>query len=569
VITGAEIFTDVPTSEPAATEKGGKRDSQATTIVNLARNSCELWHTPAGDAYAAIKTNGHCEHYPLGSRAARDYLSRLFYEDHKKAPNSSALQDAINTLSGIARFDGPVHQAHVRVAQHEDRFYLDLGDAAWRAVEITAASWRVVSHPPVRFRRPRGLLPLPVPIPGGSIAELRPFLNVANDGDFVLLTMWGLATFRPSGPYPILIFMAEQGSAKTTTTRILRRLVDPNESDVRRPPRNTEDLMIAATNGHVVVFDNLSRLSDELSDNLSVLATGGGFAVRQLYTNYEEAIFNESKPIILNGISQVATRGDLLDRAIVVTLPPIPDDRRKDEATFWRDFEMAHPRILAAFLDAVVVGLQRLPHVHLPQKPRMADFALWGVATEPACPWLKPAFLDLYASNRRDAIEATLDGDHLVDAIKLLAPWEGTASDLLRAVNTKLPESVTKQKDWFSRPRQVSDALRRLAPGLRRIGISVELDKKRTPDRKRDRLIQITRFDSSDSSGSSTGSNLLAESADALRTNADAGAGSSASSSAQNPNIYRPKDAADAADANEPTSSSWCQPSLGGVDGKF
>jgi hypothetical protein len=478
-------------------------------------------------------------------------MSRLYYNDEEKAPNTAALKDAINTLSGIARFDSDVHDVHVRVASHDNRFYLDLGDPAWRAVEIGADGWRVVDQPPVRFRRPRGLLSLPVPVRGGSIKELRPFLNIANDGDFVLLTMWGLATFRPHGPCPILIFMAEQGSAKTTTTRVMRRLVDPNESDVRRPPRNTEDLMIAATNGHVVAYDNLSRLSDELSDNLSVLATGGGFAVRQLYTNNEEAIFHASRPIILNGISQVATRGDLLDRAIVITLPPIPDNLRKDEGTFWRDFDAAHPRILGAFLDAVVVGLRRLPDVRLERKPRMADFALWGVATEPACPWSEPMFFKLYAANRQNAIEATLDGDHVVEVLKLLTlPWSGTASELLDILTAKLPVNITSRKDWYTKPRQVSDALRRLAPGLRRIGIDVAFSKQ---GHDRTRLIQIARFDSSASSASSAGPDSLPESADGVRTNADAGPDSSAGSSAQNTNIYGLTDAADAADATKHT----------------
>ena len=101
--------------------------------------------------------------------------------------------------------------------------------------------------------------------------------------------------------------------------------------------------MIAATNGHVVAFDNLSRLPGDLSDNLAVLATGGGFAVRQLYTNREEVIFQAQRPIILNGIGQVATRGDLLDRAVVVTMPPIPDELRKDEATFLAGVRLGPP----------------------------------------------------------------------------------------------------------------------------------------------------------------------------------------------------------------------------------
>ena len=196
--------------------------------------------------------------------------------------------------------------------------------------------------------------------------ELRRFINVGSETDFCLMATWLIQALRPRGPYPILVLVAGQGAAKTTTARSLRRLCDPSESDVRRPPRNTEDLMIAATNGHIVNFDNLSRLSPELSDNLAVLATGGGFSVRQLYTNNEEMIFDAQHPIILNGMSQVATRGDLLDRAVVITLPPIADAARKDEATFWQEFDQAQPRMLGALLDAVVCGLgRRSPYFRL------------------------------------------------------------------------------------------------------------------------------------------------------------------------------------------------------------
>jgi hypothetical protein len=243
------------------------KESQATSIVRLAAAAgVELWHTPAGEGYISVPVAHHLEHYPLTGRACRDYLTRLYYRDVRRAPNAAALQDAIATLSGMARFDGPQHEVYVRVAAWESRIYLDLCDPEWRVVQIGEDGWAVVTDPPVRFRRPQGVVALPVPGPHGSIADLHRFLNVENDDDFVLVVTWLLAAFRARGPYPILAVMAEQGAAKTTTTRVLRRLVDPNESDVRRPPRNTEDLMIAATNSHVVAFDNLSRLPDELSD---------------------------------------------------------------------------------------------------------------------------------------------------------------------------------------------------------------------------------------------------------------------------------------------------------------
>jgi hypothetical protein len=70
-------------------------------------------------------------------------------------------------------------------------------------------------------------------------------------------------------------------------------------------------------------FDNLSGLPVWLSDALCRLASGGGFAVRQLYTDDEEVLFQAARPILLNGIEEVISRPDLGDRAIFLTLAPI------------------------------------------------------------------------------------------------------------------------------------------------------------------------------------------------------------------------------------------------------
>lgn len=42
------------------------------------------------------------------------------------------------------------------------------------------------------------------------------------------------------------------------------------------------------------------------------------------------------------------------------------------------------PRILGVLLDAVSYGLRTVGHVQLDALPRMADFALWITACEPA-----------------------------------------------------------------------------------------------------------------------------------------------------------------------------------------
>jgi hypothetical protein len=100
----------------------------------------------------------------------------------------------------------------------------------------------------------------------------------------------------PSGLYPLLATSGEQGSAKTVLSKILKALVDPNVAPARALPREERELMIAANNGYLLAFDNLSSLPTWLSDALCRLASGGSFAVRQLYTGHDEVLFQAFRP---------------------------------------------------------------------------------------------------------------------------------------------------------------------------------------------------------------------------------------------------------------------------------
>jgi hypothetical protein len=297
-------------------ETGGRGPTQADILINLAQ-SAELFHAPDGTGFADLDINGHRETWPIRTKGFRRWLARRFFKATQGAPSSEALQSALNVIEAKAHFDAPQRIVHIRVGGLDERLYLDLGDATWRAVEIDATGWRVIENPPVRFRRAAGMQPLLVPVAGGSIEVLRSFLNVQSDNDFVLAVAWALAGLRNRGPYPVLALSGEQGSAKSTFSAILRALLDPNTAPLRALPREDRDLFIAASNGHVLAFDNVSGLPTWISDTLCRLATGGGFAVRQLYTDVDEVLFDATRPMILNGIEEIVTRPDLADRARV------------------------------------------------------------------------------------------------------------------------------------------------------------------------------------------------------------------------------------------------------------
>jgi hypothetical protein len=269
--------------------------------------------------------------------------------------------------------------------------------------------------------------PLPMPIKNGSVEDLKSFLNVGGAG-FELVAFWLLAALRDRGPYPILVVSGEQGSAKSTFTTILRSLVDPNTAPLRALPREDRDLFIAANNGHLLAFDNISGLPHWISDTLCRLATGGGFAVRQMYSDDDEVLFDACRPVILNGIEDIVTRPDLADRAIFLTLEPIPEENRKPEDKLWADFEAVRPKIFGALLDAMVIGLNKLPETRLPKLPRMADFALWATACETAM-WRPGTFWNAYCENQDIAAEGVLDADLVADTLRALVAdrteWTG------------------------------------------------------------------------------------------------------------------------------------------------
>jgi hypothetical protein len=477
-----------------------EEETQSEILIRLAGDA-DFFHDPGQRAYAlvpveekketiTVMVEGHIEEHEIpgvpehielhgvNSGGFRMWLKRLFYLEQEKPPGAQALQDALGILEARAVIDGPEEPVFLRVAGVGDRIYLDLCDSAWRVVEITAGSWRILELSPARFRRPSGLRPLPSPERGGSINDLKNYIN-CEPGEFVLIVASLAAALRPMGPYPLPILIGEPGTAKTTVARVLRRLIDPHKMPLRGQPKDERDLMVAAHNNWVVGLDNLSVLWDWASDGLCRLATGGGFGSRTLYTDDDETVLDAMRPVILTGIGDFVRREDLIDRGIFLHLPRIPAEKRRTESRFWAEFDEAHPKLLGALLDVVAGGLRELPSVPETNLPRMADFARFGEAVSRALGKPPGDFLKTYGENRQGAAETALEDSPVASAIRRLIEtgslrWEGTPRDLLDELTEIVGEKVAGSKRWPQSPRGMSGAVRRLAPLLRQSGINVD-----------------------------------------------------------------------------------------------
>jgi len=451
------------------------------------------------EPYATVSVNGHFETHALNSRAFRDYLNGLYYDENGCAANKDGISQAIDNLRAIARKNGE-KSVFVRIARVNDTIYVDLCNPEYEVVRITGEGWAVVKEPSVRFIRGTGAEPLPKPERTGTgFDDLKKLMNCKADEDFCMLTGFLIGCFSFGNPYPILCLQGEARSGKSTKTKMIKRLTDPNKADLRALPKEMRDLMISAKHNHTLAYDNLSGMSQWLSDSFCRLSTGGGFAVRAHYSDADEIIFDAKRPVILNGIEDIAQKTDLADRSISVTLDHMKEDTRLEEGVMWAEFDRMTPGILGAVFDAVSESLKNLNKTVLTEKNvRMLDFAKWIIAAEPVLPFESGFFMKAYAGNRASLVESTLQNDIVADTIlqfmekREFEEWKGTASELLTELRNITVEGLPKKPNGFS------GHLRRVLPFLREVGIRVTIPQsKERLDGRVVRVICITQFKTS------------------------------------------------------------------------
>lgn len=451
-------------------------DSALDELVALARAQCQLHHDADRNAVAVIPMPSRREVWRVYSSGFEDWLRAAYWRAKEMGVPETTMKSALATLAAAGINDGDEIAVHVRAAGCDDGYVIDLADEHWQAIHVTPQGWRVVNESPVYFTRTPSMRPLPMPVTHGDVGLLWQHTNIPAHSRVMVLA-WLLDCFRPDTPFPVLELVGEQGSAKSTTQSVLRSLIDPNKVMLRGRPKTVEDVFVAAANNWLVSYENLSGLTPEQQDAFCTLATGGGFASRQLYTNGEEHVMETKRPVVLNGIAVVATRPDLIDRVIHVNLPTIAAEVRRDDADTHADWERDQPTVFAGLLDLFSAALAILPTVKLTQKQRMADYERLGEAVARALGFAPGEFQQQYAELVRAGIDRALESNAVAQALdKYIADrilpinWQGTAGQLYDLLGT---HSIPDRSSWPRSPKGLSDQLRRIAPAYRAKGIDI------------------------------------------------------------------------------------------------
>lgn len=438
----------------------------------------------AGTPYATVNDGMGFDTFALSSAKAESYIRKAVRDTIGARVPKQWMPDILDELRFVAETDpAAIVDVHTRTAPATDGgVYIDLCNPERQVLKVSAAGYSVFDYSDDQplFQRFKGMTQLPNPFEvAPDLDQLREFINLDSDDAWYLVLAFILYCFRPGGPYIILMVSGTAGSSKSTFSRVLRSLIDPSTVSTQAAPRNAADLMITASNSHMLVLDNMRELTNEMSDAFCRLATGGGMRTRALFTNTDETLFYAVKPCILNGIGDIASQPDLLSRSVQVELPIIKV--RRTEAEFNASFTAAQAGIFAGLMEALSKTLAEVDNVDEPANVRMADFFKWGIAVERAMGWKLDSFKDAYARNQRDQMKNLLSENALAQVLmQYVQEFESnevrkksTPTELLDQLERLANDAQRCSKGWPDSPHGLSKRLKRIEPALRACGIGL------------------------------------------------------------------------------------------------
>ena len=481
-------------------EKEGEepKRSYADIVIEQALSYNDVFfHNSVEETFVAVDKDKFYEVYRLEDKKYQMLIRKRFYDELGKAISKDNISQAIGVLEAKALYEGDELEVYKRCAEVDGVTYYDLCNKESTIIRIDENGWSIDESKQILFIRKNNMSEQVMPEYYEELLELLDkHFRFKSEEDRILHAVSLVTRLISDIPHPIEVIHGEKGASKTTTMRKNRSLIDPSPRDVISIPKAIQDLAITISNNYMPCFDNLDNISSDKSDLFCIASTGGGYSKRKLYSNDDESIVSFKSRITLNGINVIATKADLLDRCIVLTLDRIPEDERKEERLVWDSFNKDKPMILGAMFDVLSKAKRIYKTVNLTKLGRMADFTRWGYAVAEACGIGGEKFLEAYLNNQRKANQEAVDSSPIVTAlIKYMnenKSFTGTVSQLLLCLNQIAEDEQIDitSKLWAKEPNVLSRRLNEMKSNLELEGIYYDVSQK-----NHGRVIDIVKID--------------------------------------------------------------------------
>lgn len=473
-----------------------------------------------GETYVSQIIDGVLVTTKIESIQTQQLIRRILNECGITGRKEDKIQDVIEEMKTRAVLSKTRKKVYIRYGfDSKNRISLDLCDGKGTVIIIENGDFTITTDHDVTFLRPTKQLPLPTPVRSEDFMErLSVFLNLEKSGDIILLVVLLIKICIPnSGANPFLLLMGNQGTGKTTLSKFLKGIIDPSSPMACAPPRDERELIAMLSWGFLVLLDNLSGMNHLMADNFCRIATGGGFSQRALFKDDELKSYIADNRFILNGIEEVSSRPDFLERAITIRLKIIVGGH-KSENELNEEFKKQLPYLLGGFLLLLARVVEILPQITRTGLPRMTEYARVGIALEKVLNLPEGTFLSAYEANLGEKSQDSFWNDEVCVAIhKCLIPISSPFPEMfsveekeeLKGSALEIRDRLFERKKNtpFSRfsGRKFSSYLDRITPLLEKNGITVE----RLPRASKVRGIVIKRKSKAVNKQEETGSDLL------------------------------------------------------------
>lgn len=466
-----------------------EKKNDLANIVETLQEKCELsvFMSTDGRKFQSTFYQGVRRLYPLASHHATSALAKAYNVCFFDFPSQAILKQIKDYLALEASGRNVKKSVYIRVAKIKKGVEIALGNSHGEFIRIMEDGYEVVSQPKARFYHPEYMQALTRPEevsdPKEGLELLGEIINV-NKASLNLVSMFMLKTMVPSAEHPILVFQGEEGSGKGLATQVVRSLLDPYVGNHTNFPTTVKELHNIALNNYLLCFDNFTPpMKPVMADALCRLSTGGGITMKIGRAESELATYNLCRPIIINGIGNLITRGDLLDRCIVINLKPLAETWRGKKERLEK-FEKSKGRILGSMCLAVSEGLKNIHNVKLDKSTRMDDFLKWSVAAGAAFGWKPKHVQSAYERNRQNAKLSLAESEPIIEA---LVAFMGNKSDSKQLLVNELLDELTKylkcsplkylleRSNWPKLPNLFSGRLSLAIPLLRAQGVEVTM----------------------------------------------------------------------------------------------
>ncbi|CAM3474092.1 hypothetical protein [Parendozoicomonas haliclonae] len=463
-------------------------------IFELAKAKCDFYKTEDGRAFVSYYSSPTVqEHWPISSKEFQYTLRYWYFSNYKKMAKQESLKEVCQTLAGLALFEGDTRQVYIRTAFVDGKWYIDLCNDKWQVVEITAEGWRILDQSPVPFIRAKTMKAFPTPVRGGDINELWRFVNIPKNCQLLVLG-WIVDALRQDTQKPVLELLGDHGSGKSHLTEMVRSLTDPSTAPLRNLPDSEQAFFVSCQYTWVVTIENRSDLSGREQDLLCQVSTGSAYVKRTSHSDADETVLQALRPQIINGITAMATRMDLIDRCVSIELEALPDNQRKSKKCLEEEYAEAHPRILGALFQLIADALKVLPEIKLENPPRLVDFGYMGEAVGRVM-GSQHSFNDLLRANKKELILTSLETSPVCMALIKLCEnsqsdlvYRGNYAGLLSRLEPYRPRSSV---GWVTSGKGLANALKRHAAGFHEVGINLICPKADDPRNSHGKLVTV------------------------------------------------------------------------------